>query len=273
MGGSIIDMSSFQQIILSIIAGAILTSFLELGKYIFKKTIYMKLKSLFGNDLFTSEGLHLVYAKLALPPLHNSNGIIITHPYVKPGEETSGIGFSIERPVSSCELRAAKYLAEILGKEARRTPSLSSDLDLYDNLNISFIAFGGPSSNYKSRDALANENNIFLKFGNQSFVTSKNELPVLIHQQGFDYGLILKIHPTQFPNRTWLICAGYGEWGSSGAAWYLSHKWRETYKFAQNKPFAIVVKVRPGQDESAESVVRIKSSADAKKYADSVASS
>ena len=260
-------MDSVTQVVLNVIGGAITVGLIEFGKFAVAKLNLRKFKNIFGNDLFSLDGLHLVYAQLALPPQQNQNGSINTHPYVKPNEERSGIGFSIERPVSSCELRAAKYLSEIIGKEARRSPVLSSDFDLQDRLDISFVAFGGPSSNYKSRDLLTNEGNSLLSFGEQTFITQQTNRPLLSRNPGFDYGLIIKIHPSQFQERIWLICAGYGEWGSSGAAWYLAHKWEEIQKFAKDKPFAIIVQVRPGQDESTEPVIKVKSSEEAENYA------
>lgn len=72
--------------------------------------------------------------------------------------------------------------------------------------------------------------------------------------QTFDYGLILKTHPVQFPNRTWLMCAGFGEWGTSGASWYLANQWETIRKQVKSRPFAAVVRVRHGQDESAECI-------------------
>lgn len=260
-------MFPFFQIILNVIGGAITVGLIEIGKLIVTKYKRSKFKDIFGRDLFRSNGMQIVYAQLALPPTQNINGGINTHPYVKPGEERSGISFSIERPVSSCELRAAKYLSEIIGKEANKSPLLSSDFELHGRLNISFISLGGQASNHKSRDVLTNDCNKFLNFGSNTFITTTSQRAVLINQQGFDYGLILKIHPSQFPERTWLVCAGLGEWGSSGAAWYLAYKWREIHKFGKNKPFAIVVKVRTGQDESAEPVIKIKNPDDAERYA------
>ena len=82
--------------------------------------------------------------------------------------------------------------------------------------------------------------------------------------------MILKIHPSQFSNRTWLVCAGLGEWGTSGAAWYLAYKWREIYRFAKSEHFSIIVRVRPGQDESAEPVINAKSEDDVEMFADRV---
>jgi hypothetical protein len=232
------------------------------------KSPFQKFKILFGADIAVQSGLHLVYAQLALPQQQNRNGEPITHPFVKPGEESSGTGFSIERPVSSCELRAAKYISESMGREINQSPLLSSDFEIQGRYNISFISFGGPSSNLKSRDALTNDGNNLIKFGDPTFITYHTHRPVITPQPGFDYGLILKIHPTQFPEKTWIICSGIGEWGTSGAAWYLANNWKEIYKYAKGEPFAIVLKVRNLQDESSEPVVRIKSPEDAESYAD-----
>jgi len=262
-------MKSILVIIQNIVGGAITVGLIELGRLFYRIYWHHNFKSLFGNDLFSSDGFHITYAKLLLPPLTKGDGSPHTHPYLKPGEESSGISFSIENPVSSCELRAAKYLAEVMGKEAKKTPLLTADLELRARVNISFISIGGPASNYKSRDVLNNEKNNLIVF-DDIFRTPNTRRPLVSHQGGFDYGLILKLNPNNFLNRVWLTCAGYGEWGSSGAAWYLAHKWREIVKFADNKPFCIITKVKIGQDESAEPIVWLRSPYDAESYADKI---
>ncbi len=248
------------QISLNIIGGAITVALIKLFEIISRKSKQRKFKSIFGEDSLSQGAIHLVYAQLAL-----RRDLIPSaerYTYVKPGEEASGNFFSIDRPVSSCELRAAKYLAETFGKEVNRSPILSSDLEINGRLNLSFIAFGGRGSNHKSRDALNNDSNIFLDFDYPSFVTRQGRRPVFELQEGFDYGLILKIPPSQFPERTWIVCAGLGEWGTSGAAWYLAYKWQEIYKYVKSGHFAIVVRARFNQDESAEPVIRLKSAED-----------
>ncbi len=254
-----------------IVAGVITLVIVAIGKKVFFLCNRHKFRRLFGADVLDGSNFHLVYAQLGLRTVTNEQGNVVTHPYIKPGEEISGVGFSIDRPVSSCEVRAAKYLAEIIGAESRQAPMLSSDYELRGRLNISFVSFGGPLSNYKTKDAIENKGNEFIRFDNQNnFVSKKSGRIVLYREQGFDYGLILKIHPTQFPERIWLVCAGLGEWGTSGAAWYLSHKWREIYDYAKQKSFAIIVRVRPNQDESAEPIIKVKNSTEAEQYANMV---
>ncbi len=250
-----------------IIAGLITVGILELYRKLCFLLRRRKFTQVFGKDILGGTNFHLVYAKLSLRPVYNEKGEVVTHPYIKPGEETSGAGFSIERAVSSCEVRAAKYLAEIIGTKSTQTPTLSSDYDIRQKVNISFISFGGPSSNYKTKDAIQNEENQLIRL-NTNFISAKSKKNILRREPGFDYGLILKIHPSQFPKRVWLVCAGIGEWGTSGAAWYLAHKWKEVHDYSKQSPFAIIVRVKPKQDESAEPVVRVKNSAEAERYAD-----
>ncbi len=121
-----------------------------------------------------------------------------------------------------------------------------------------YVAFGGPLSNYKTRDVITNDGNHLLSFDNSIFTASKTGAVIVRTDPKFDYGLLLKINPVQFPERVWFTCAGLGEWGTSGAAWYLAKKWRDIQNEAGDSPFAIIVRVRPGQDESAEAVVRVK---------------
>lgn len=256
-----------------VVAGLITLVVVALGRELIFLWNRRKFRQLFGGDVLKGSDFHLVYAQLGLRTVMNGQGNVVTHPYVKPGEESYGAGFSIDRPVSSCEVRAAKYLAEIIGAVSRQAPMLSSDYDLRKRLDISFVSFGGPKSNYKTRDVIENKGNLLINFDNVNFLSKGSGRIVLHPEQNFDYGLILKIHPTQFPKRVWLICAGLGEWGTSGAAWYLAHKWKEIHHYAKQKPFAIIVRVKDGtnpQDESAEPLVKVENSSDVEQYAKTI---
>lgn len=259
------------QVILNVIGGAITIALIELGKLWYERSVHRRFKDVFGLDTLAESLFHLVYAHLVLQHVVDEKGNPIQYPYVKPGEETSGGTFSIERPVSSCEVRAAKYLASAIGRDAKVSPVLSSDIEMKEKLDISFVAFGGPLSNYKTRDVINNEGNNLLRFDNFNFSSPKSGRNVLDVDTGFDYGLILKIHPSQFRARNWFACAGRGEWGTSGAAWYLANKWDDLQKSFGDGTFAVVVRVKPNQDESAEPIIKVRNSQDAERYANSVA--
>jgi hypothetical protein len=88
------------------------------------------------------------------------------------------------------------------------------------------------------------------------FISLRDRMPVVTLEPGFEYGMILKVRPARFPRRVWLACAGIGEWGTSGAAWFLANKWNEIRSRVGAYPFIAIVRILHGQDESAE-VVRI----------------
>ena len=146
-------------IILQGIIISLVTAFLIwLGKYLISLFHKNNLKLFFGNDITSISEFFLVYAEFILPRLINSIPLP-SHPFKKPDIPQSGVSFSITKPVSSCEVRAVKYLAESLYKEGGKTLLLSSDLELKQKLDISYVAFGGPGSNYKTKDIMENQNN------------------------------------------------------------------------------------------------------------------
>jgi len=258
------NMNWIETIFLNIVGGMLTVGLIAYGTYLKTKYSCFLFRNIFGSDLFSTDGLYLVYAELVLPSVYIHNGtsfVLDSYPYRKPGVE--GVGFSIERPVSSCELRGAKYLSESISGETAKAPLLASDNEVRGYLDISFISFGGGASNYKSEDILTNDGNVFFVFGDGTILSRRTNSPAIEIEGGFDYGLIMKIHPIQFPRRVWILCAGLGEWGSSGASWYLAHRWRDIQEFAGDRPFAIIVRVRRDQDEYAEPILRIRDTGDA----------
>lgn len=116
-------------------------------------------------------------------------------------------------------------------------------------MDISFLSVGG-LNNYKSLDIFENKSNEFLQFGSNG-IESKTLKRAIANIEGtIDCGLILKLHPSNNPNRTWLCVAGIGEWGTSGASWWLSHHWKTIQKCAKDKPFACITKTKYGSDDS-----------------------
>jgi hypothetical protein len=121
-------------------------------------------------------------------------------------------------------------------------------------LDIDFVSFG-LISNAKTIDVFNNDgNDLLIVAPNPTFMawksTGKTTIPE--YRADLDYGVILKIHPLQFPGRTWIACAGMGEFGTSGAAWFLARKWKELEQRAKDAhSFFAIVAVESGKDESA----------------------
>lgn len=213
------------------------------------RVIKRRARQFFGNDALDGTH-HLVYSEFELRPdcLHPEKSPEL--PYRKPGMldywmRTSGV-------LPLCDARAIGYVASELAKFSGKTAPITSDRSIQQRLDLSFVSYG-LGSNLKTRDLLSNPANELFAFDFKSNTLRLGGDDVT-REDGFDYGVIAKIRPQQFPNRVWIACAGLGEWGTSGAAWYLANKWSELYAAAREKPFAALVRVRPDQDESPQLV-------------------
>lgn len=216
-----------------------------------------------GQDAEPNGIFHLIYAKLKLrPDLYDKNRKPVKFPYKKVSSVSSlSHKFSANIAVSECELRAANYLGSIFGHYDLCRLKLTHDEREDDD--ISFISFGGLSNNMSVK-VMNDNNNNFIKFSQsgQEIIFNKTNEPVITLENGYDYGLILRINPAQFTNKVWIVCAGIGEWGTSGAAWYLANKWEELLRrnrswynplnFGKIKNFAAIIRIRPPYDNSAE---------------------
>jgi len=240
-----------KNILLNILGGLLTVLITDIFIRIRRWMRQRELRAVFGNDIVNAVKAYIVYANFRLRP-GVQNGV--RWPYEKP--DGNGSNFSIENPVSGCEARAANYPISVLSREGGRFPSFSPDTQVRGFVDISFISLGGPDSNYKTDDANRNPGNALVVFDqpNGRMVRVGTSIPLFQREPGFDYGLILKIHPQQHPERVWIVCAGFDEWGSSGAAYYLSQNWKKIYRRSGSASFAIIVKVRPTQDDSAEPI-------------------
>lgn len=227
-----------------------------------------QLQRLLGFQFHPQTKIRIAYGQLLLPPVHDASGKIITHPYVKAPRRGGAVPlqgvYSIEHPISECEVRAFTYLAGLFGLQRGVNPMLVSDVDADSILDSTFLSIGGPGSNYKTADILASEANIFIRMAHNSFSLPSGETLPFTCSREADHGFILRIRPPEFTDRSWIVCAGLGEWGSSGSAWFIAHKWQELikrinpvayYSVVMHIPdFMAMIRVLPGQDQSARIV-------------------
>lgn len=237
-----------------------------------------KFRGIFGQDAFLGRDFHLVQTSFApkirlmdpqgnIYDLVNCGGTLLRPAYAKLRSRRESnakpVTFKLKNPVGGAGARALRYIAPFVQAQSKGLVSISSDYDLDKKVDISFISFGGPLANYKTEDVLNNENNDLVRFveggdpfcpdSRYGFFDAKSEHKIVKCEPGLDYGLILKLNPKERPKRTWIVCAGYGGWGTSGAAWYLARYWERIYRYAEEKPFAIIVSVRE-RDESAHAI-------------------
>jgi len=223
------------------------------GKKLGRRVAGWRYARIYGPDV-CDNGLHLVYAALNPPVARTSDGQPVHHVFTKPG--LPGAAFSMSAAVNDCELRAVKYLAESVAANTHGWTILTSDEAIADRSDLTFVSFG-LTSNRKTVQLLENPANLFVRVDLDPvrFVSKISSRTILSPSQTEDYGVITKIHPSNLPDRTWICCGGFGEWGTSGAAWYLARKWRDLNSRFGKGPFVVIVRVRPAQDESAELVI------------------
>jgi hypothetical protein len=208
----------------------------------------------FGADA-TRGRLYIAVGALEPPRIQDLNG----NPtfYIFPKAGLLGLLFSASQVISNCEVRAAKDLIESVAVNAGNWSVMTTDEAIRDQRDLSFVAIG-LMNNLKTRRLLESSTNSLVRCEVDHFA-SKASGRLLVRNSTQrpteDHGLILKISPSNLPERTWICCAGLSEWGTSGAAWYLSRRWRELQKRCHDKPFAAIVRVQRGQDESAELIV------------------
>jgi len=233
-------------LIIGVLGAIIYEGLRRLAKWLMNRLHKKSFRKIFPNEIF-QEPIYLVYADFQSVAGVTPQGQVM--PYVFTKKNSPGWGFSMQHPISSCEVRAARYIHDIMSKNGAHEDILVSDEDVSGKQDISFISFGGAASNVKTRL-------LFSKLDSSCGI-SDNFFDVKIPDSrfpinpGHDYGIIAKIHPNNFPERTWFVCAGRGEWGTSGAAWYLAKKWKELLKTNADSMFILVVSVSVEQDESA----------------------
>lgn len=115
-----------------------------------------RFRRIFGDSV-SRQSLTLVYAELQLAEP------VVGYPFAKPGGNDQ-FRFSISRPVSSCEVRAANYIASAVGGALGSVPDIRSDVECRAKLDLDFVSFGGPQSNFKSLDVQSNPGNKLVQF-------------------------------------------------------------------------------------------------------------
>jgi hypothetical protein len=111
----------------------------EAGRHAYQTAAHWRYAQLFGSDA-TSGRLHLVVGALVPPACQDQAGNPFPFIFSKPGLLNAGFSTSVAIP--SCEVRAAKYLAESVAMNARQLAILTTDVDIASRVDLSFVSFG-----------------------------------------------------------------------------------------------------------------------------------
>ena len=206
-----------------------------------------KFKEVFGFD--TDGGMTVKYTAYVLPQ---------TTVFPKPPSRvrrSTDSGINITEVTTEADMRATAYLANAFGKTMGIIPQIEPDHFADDRMDISFVSIGG-DTNCRSRDCF-DDIGCLVKFDGSRIVEKGTACAIVtLDASGVDYGLIVKLHPANNPARTWICCAGFNVWGTSGAAWFLSRHWMKIHHYAKNKPFVCITKTRIRSDDSTTLVKR-----------------
>ena len=158
-------------------------------------------------------------------------------------------------PMSTCDARAVGYLSSAFAFARRQPPKIVTDEEILPKWNATLICFGSSGTNIKTHEILKLEENTYAEFVFNEIKTRwDNASFTWQHDPYGDKGLIVKLPNPRFPHHTLTVCAGLGEYGTSGAAFYLSRHWEMLYKRYKEHPFCIIVAVSHGADESAREI-------------------
>ncbi len=172
------------------------------------------------------------------------------------GHITAFLGAS-EGLLGYCSARAAGYLIDTLSripKVAARIRAVS-DREMETRWDGTFINLGSSYSNIKTDDIKHMHDGSWFRDDNGVFTL--NEGPVQQEKARSRKGIVVKRDNPHSPGHTLLVCAGLGEWGTSGAAWFLARNWKRLSRRFGSRPFLIVVSVIPQADDTAREILFI----------------
>lgn len=170
-----------------------------------------------------------------------------------PDGHVTGFPGAFERLMGYCSARASSYLIEKLSPYYKRGIVALSDEEAASVWEGTFINLGSSTSNIKTDDIKHHHMNKFIKEDTKGGIELSNGQTYNADSK-HDVGMIFKFTNPYFEGYSLIICAGLGEWGTSGAAWYLSRNWRKLGRKYFKDDFIVIVNVLRGSDESASEI-------------------
>lgn len=215
----------------------------------------LRAKQFWGKGV-SGDGIALCFGSLIDSRLLDTNPVASRYTkQFRDGRRVQIAGPS-ERIISLCEVRAGSYLINALSKFRRSPLVIEDDQTCLKQLDRSIVSFGSAASNEITEIIERDAGNRFLRIESTPVSTgircllTDSVVSFESSEVRKDYGVILKLVNQRFPDYIVFVCAGIGEWGTSGAAWYLATHWRRLEEFGEE--FGLVVEVEIGSDQSAQ---------------------
>lgn len=164
-----------------------------------------------------------------------------------------------DKLLGSCSVRITKYASETFSKFRVKDNNINIVLDeqIMNSWDSTFLSFGSSDSNIKTYD-IENlpQNNLYtFSFdpnGYRCFICNGQQFSI-VNQK--DRAIIARLINPHHAEHYLFICAGLGEWGTSGATYFLFDRWKELSKrFKKRRNFCLIIEVDVGSDESASEI-------------------
>lgn len=238
------------------VAGGLTIILLQRGLQLIRKFFAKRrLRRFWGEEVL---GVNFVVSYGAFKDSRHKEGYSHKFWYMKRYHDGSEVSFVGPRGnvVADAEIRSASYIINTLSKYRKKAVPVLDDMKALENTNRTFVSLGSSTTNQTTHLILNEPNNEFLEFGQEGediyFILDKKNGRRFIGFQGTvkkDYGMVLRIPNLRSPRNLFFVCAGLGEWGTSGASWYLATKWRDLQAEFGDAAFGIVVEVQLGFDD------------------------
>jgi hypothetical protein len=221
---------------------------------------------LFGEDALHN-GMHLVYPDFVLNEQAREHLSLLNPQTIfqkDPNNFCHKYRVDINRIVADNDLKALVYLTGFFGKQCKNAPPVIVDSEAVANPEISFISIGLSSNEcthmyLKTRAQAAGFSIVPDENGSEYLQIQSNDGTNEIFKSVPNdtyYGLIVKIKPAprECPERTWILCAGMGTRGTTGAAWYLANHWKQLHARVGSQDFIAVLRTMSHSDKETKPV-------------------
>lgn len=216
-----------------------------------------RFKRFFGRNVFEPDDVYAV-----VDPYHHPQDR--TQPrYIK---RSAGRGpdlrvYGADLVLGESTLRFVAYASAAFANlsNSRRPLAVVTDYDAFPRWNATFICYGSPDTNVKSREIEHLPEQRFFRFpfgadGHRCWEVGGRRFG---HEANADHGILLRMRNPHSPGHFLFVCAGLSEWGSGGAAYYLFERWEILLKQFGENDFCCVLNVTLHSDQSARVVLSV----------------
>jgi hypothetical protein len=219
-----------------------------------------RFKNFFGKEIIDGENIYVVLDPYE-HPISRSRLVPGQNRFIKRfyGRKEDIPIVGEDKLLGSCSVRVTKYASEVMSKYKPKDKTLKIVLDeqVMNSWDGTYFCFGSSDSNIKTFDIERLPQNNLYTFGfDQAGYRCFN-----VNGQQFSFGnhkdraIISRFINPHHSEHLIFICAGLGEWGTSGATYFLFDRWKELNKrFKRGKNFCLIVEVDINSDESAKEI-------------------